>query len=212
MVKISYDIPREMIEAAQTSEILEKPFKLCFYCPAHTVTCVGTNEMLLSTSDFVDCINTVAKEKRMTRAAIAAKADLPEATVVSVVTKRTTDPRHSTMQSISRAVNGNCLNGAPCYMAYQLMTGQITMESLAADEEQLAKRITELETMLKESEETVLKLETIMSSIHDSYKAEMVEIRAKAERIEEYLKTEITKREEQLAIKDKLIAKLILDK
>lgn len=212
MVKISYDIPRDMVEAAQTAEILDKPFKLCFYCPSHTVTCGGTNDSLLPAEDVVDKLIELAKQQHKTHEDVAIGAKLSPATVTSVLSKRTKDPRHSTLHAISQAVNGNCLNGAPCYMAYQLMTGQITMESLDVDEEQLAKRVSELETLLKESEETVLKLETIMASIHDSYKEEMAEIRAKAERIAEFLKEEITKRDEQLALKDKLIAKLILDK
>lgn len=224
MQKIAYDIPVEMIQAATTEHIQAHPYDLCFLCPAHNITCEGPNETTMEVSDRIDRINKVAKKKNITRAKIAELSGIPETTVVSVLTKHTADPRCSTMRAISRAVNGECLDGAPCYMASLLMSGQITLESASVDEEALMARVNELETALKAANEQIAAHERITTEIHASYKDEMQAIRDKAERIADYLKEDIVKleatiskleavlakREEAIELKDRMIAKVIL--
>lgn len=210
MVKIYFDIPREMLEAAKSDDIQSKPHNLCFYCPAHTVTCSGANEMALSVEDFVDRTAKLAKQKGVSRQRIADDSGLPFPTVVSVMSKRTADPRHSTLQAISRSVNGGCWGTAPCYMASLLLSGQITAETVDVDEEHLAARNAELEERIKEANVYIEKLEQTISNIHISYKQEFDEIRTRTDRVVEYLKAQTEKLETRLEEKDRIIAKLLL--
>lgn len=212
MVKINFDIPKEMIDAAQTAEIKENPHNLCFYCPAHTVTCAGTNEIALTSEQFVDRANRLAKIRKMTRANVAEDADLPEPTVVSVLTKRTLDPRFSTMQAISKSVNGGCWGTAPCYMASLLLSGQITLESVDVEETDLVTRVAELEAELKDARVHLEKVDKLLDGIHASYKVEMDAIRARSAEIEKYLHGEIAKRDKVIETKDKMITKMVLGK
>ena len=212
MVKINFDIPKEMIEAAQTAEIKSNPHNLCFFCPAHTVTCAGTNEMALTSEQFVDRANKLAKIMRKTRANIAEDANRPEPTVVSVLTKRTLDPRHSTMQAISKSVNGGCWGAAPCYMAALLLNGQITPESVDVEEIDYIERINDLETQLKEARVQLERVDRLLDGIHASYKMEMDAIRERSAEIEKYLRGELVKRDKVIETKDKIITKMVLGK
>lgn len=210
MIKISYDIPKDMIEAAALPSIKDNPWNLCLLCPAHNVTCGGPNELAMSSSDFIDRANTLAKQRKLTRADIAMISNMPEPTVVSVMTKRTPDPRHSTMHGISKAVNGTMPNGAPCYMAALLLSGQITVDSTSVDEETLINRINELEVELKDAHEQIEKFERMAHEIHSSYREELDTLRADHKRTVDYLTAAIAKRDDIIQTKDRMIAKMVL--
>lgn len=210
MVRVSFDLPIDMISAAETEEIKQNPNNLCFLCPAHTITCSGPNELAMSTEELVDRVAKLAKLKRMTRANIADASALPEPTVVSVMTKKTLDPRHSTMQAISKSVNGACWGASPCYMASLLLSGQITVDSANVEEEDLLARVMELEKQNLEYQVQIGKLEHITDTIHESYKAEIDSIRDGALKATKYLRSELAKRDKAIATKDKMIEKLIL--
>ena len=124
MKKIAFDLPKKMIQAAQQPEAQLEPYNVCLYCPFMGETCDGADPLSMSNERWVKWINKLAAMFHITRQQIADRALLPLSTVNSVLSGRTKDVRHSTMQAITRAVVGDCWGKYPCHIAYLLLTGQ----------------------------------------------------------------------------------------
>lgn len=124
MKKITFDVPKKMIQAAQQPGAQEEPYNVCLHCPFMGETCDGADPLSMSNERWVKWINSLANMFHITRQQIADRALLPLSTVNSVLSGRTKDVRHSTMQAITRAVVGDCWGKYPCHIAYLLLTGQ----------------------------------------------------------------------------------------
>lgn len=146
MKKIAFDVPKKMIQAAQQPGAQEEPYNVCLHCPFMGETCDGADPLSMSNERWVKWINSLAGMFHITRQQIADRAQLPLSTVNSVLSGRTKDVRHSTMQAITRAVVGDCWGKYPCHIAYLLLTGQdLEDESDSIIElNHLRQRITEL--------------------------------------------------------------------
>lgn len=146
MKKITFDVPKKMIQAAQQPGAQEEPYNVCLHCPFMGETCDGADPLSMSNERWVKWINSLANMFHITRQQIADRALLPLSTVNSVLSGRTKDVRHSTMQAITRAVVGDCWGKYPCHIAYLLLTGhQLEDESDSIIElNHLRERIAEL--------------------------------------------------------------------
>ena len=135
MVKLTFDIPRRMKIAAQEIGTSGNPDAICFECPFRGDTCGGANETAMSMPRRVEWYKRLAKENNITRAQAAEISGIPLDTINSVMTGRTEDPRHSTLQAISKAYNGGCWGKYPCHIAALLIRGELEDDS--SDESKL---------------------------------------------------------------------------
>ena len=124
MKKITFDVPKKMIQAAQQPGAQEEPYNVCLHCPFMGETCDGADPLSMSNERWVKWINSLANMFHITRQQIADRALLPLSTVNSVLSGRTKDVRHSTMQAITRAVVGDSWAKYPHHIPYLLLTGQ----------------------------------------------------------------------------------------
>jgi transcriptional regulator with XRE-family HTH domain len=129
MVKLTFDIPRRMKIAAQEIGTSGNPDAICFECPFRGDTCGGANETAMSMTRRVEWYKRLAKENNITRAQAAEISGIPLDTINSVMTGRTEDPRHSTLQAISKAYNGGCWGKYPCHIAALLIRGELEDDS-----------------------------------------------------------------------------------
>ena len=129
MVKLTFDIPRRMRIAAQEIGTSGNPEDICFECPFRGDTCSGVNETQLPMPRLIGLYKRLAKENNITRAQAAETARIPLDTLNSVITGRTEDPRHSTLQAISKAYNGGCWGKYPCHIAALLIRGELEDDS-----------------------------------------------------------------------------------
>lgn len=199
MIQIAFDIPQKMIEVAQDPSIWETPYNLCFHCPAHTVTCDGPNEQSMPIDRYVEWNEQLAKRKGMTRQDIADESGLPLPTVISIMSGRTTDPRHSTTQAISKAISGGCWGKYPCHIAYMLMTNSYEHTIRHEDYRALTNEISSLRREIEE-------YRAALADIHNSYGKELADVRADSQRKIDHLLAENKKKDEQIS---KLIDKLL---
>lgn len=125
MVKITFEVPKIMREVAQTHDIQEHPFDICFECPFRGDTCDGPNEQAMSMPRRIDWLKRLGKKNGITREKAAEMSGIPLATINSIMTGRTEDPRHSTMQALSKAYSGGCWGKYPCHFAALLINGEL---------------------------------------------------------------------------------------
>lgn len=146
MKKITFDVPKKMIQAAQTPGAQAEPQNVCLHCPFMGESCDGPDPLSMSGERWVEWISRLAAQLHITRQQIADRSDLPLSTVNSVLSGRTKDVRHSTMKAIHRAVVGDCWGQYPCHIAFLMLTGcQLEDESDSLVElNHLKERIAEL--------------------------------------------------------------------
>lgn len=145
MKKIAFDVPKKMIQAAQTPGAQDAPYNVCLHCPFMGESCDGPDPLSMTNERWVEWISRLAGQLHITRQQIADCSALPLSTVNSVLSGRTKDVRHSTMQAITRAVVGDCWGKYPCHIAYLMLTGQ-TLE----DESEHAAEISYLKEKVSE--------------------------------------------------------------
>jgi len=191
-MKILIEVPGEMLALAQDPTIWERPYDLCNICPPHTRTCDGPNEDAMTIERRVEWNLALAKKKGLTRQNVSEAAELPLSTVQDFFALRTHDPRLSTAQAISKACSGGSWGQYPCHMAALLMLGEY-VTAVSTEEYQEA---------LDEIEE----YEKALNDIHLSYKAELDEVRAEAQRKIDHLVADNAKKDAQIS---KLLDKLL---
>lgn len=135
MVKIPYEVPRKMIEAAQDPHVKNSPHNLCSFCPARNVTCSGANERFMDMPAQIAYWNTLGRVNQISRPHAAEIANLPLSTLNSIFSGRTPDPRHGTLKAISLAYNGGNVVNSPCHMASLLLNGQIKDSAYTVSDE-----------------------------------------------------------------------------
>ena len=154
MVTLRLEIPRQMREAAQAPGIENNPYDICFACPFKNETCAGGNECAVNMSRLIDLWNKEAKLHRITRADAAEESNTPLTTVNNIMTKRTLDPRFSTVVALSRAYNRRKSVLPPCHIAALLMQDKLP-EGTEPDEGERINALKEEISRLKENEKTV---------------------------------------------------------
>lgn len=150
MINISFDVPQKMMDLAQEKDIKNRPYDLCLECPFCFVTCDGPNEDAMTMVRRVERLNHLAKKRGLTRSDISEKSGLPLATVNSVMSGRTEDPRHSTMQALSKTINGGCWGQYPCHIAAMLMEGELIDTGVNLEMDALRNRLAEAEDKLNQ--------------------------------------------------------------
>ena len=150
MVTIRFKVPEKMFQTAQRPDIQETPYDLCFECPFRSVTCDGPNEQAMTMPRRITWFNRLGKERGITRAAVAELSGVPLAPINSIMTGRTPDPRHSTMQALSQAYSGGCWGQYPCHMAALLMQGKLTGEDDDPEADELRGRLHRAEDELRQ--------------------------------------------------------------
>lgn len=125
MKKLVMDVPLELVKAAQLPDTQEKPYNLCYYCPAFRKKCDGPNCFAMLYPRWVEWINALAKKYHLTRQKIADKSNLPLATVNSALSGKSQDIRLSTAAAITKVVTDEnedaCWGDYACFFAYLLM-------------------------------------------------------------------------------------------
>lgn len=154
MVTLRLEIPRKMREAAQAPGIENTPYDICFACPFKNETCAGGNECAVDMSRLIDLWNQEAKLHRITRADAVEKSGIPITTVNNIMTKRTLDPRFSTVAALSKAYNRRKSVLPPCHLAALLMQDKLP-EGDEPDEGERINALKEEISRLKENEKTV---------------------------------------------------------
>lgn len=202
MVKITFDVPRKMREAALSPRIQDAPYDLCGECPFHSVTCDGPNEFAMTVERWVSWSSKLAKERGMTRAQIAEDSGIPLATVNSIMSGRTEDPRHSTMQAISRAINSGCWGQYPCHFAALLINDELPEDDSPVED------LAALRKELDEANRRVERWRARVSEYESQKKADVAEAKADSQRQIQFLRGQIDYRDRTLESKDKTIKTL----
>ena len=152
MRKFVLSVPKDMVEIAKSADIAEKPYNICLKCPYRGRSCDGPNCLAMEMPRLIEWNDSLAKTQGFTRAKTAERADIPLGTLNSIMTGRTPDPRHSTMQAITRANSGGSWGKYPCHLAAILMDKEMFEDSMV-DEEEFAKH--ELQIVREESNRKV---------------------------------------------------------
>ena len=188
-------VPKSMEGVAKEAAANQKPHDICLECPFRHTSCAGPGLLSMSYLDWVEWVNNLAKEVKLTHAMIAEKTGLSKGTVDSVLSGKNKDIRFATMRDITSAVVGDGLSQFPCHFASQLINGEFSEAENQVEELQK-----ELERALLEISELKLALE----GIHNSYQAELETVRKDERAKIDFLKAEN-------AMKDKIIEKLLAD-
>lgn len=154
MKKIAFDVPRKMIQVAQQPGAKDAPYDVCLHCPFISESCDGPNVLAMTNERWVQWANRRANQMELTRAEIAETSNIPLSTINTVMSGRTKDMRHSTMQAITRVLVGGCWGQYPCHLASLMITG-----AQLEDESEHAVEITHLReqiALLKEEKQNAL--------------------------------------------------------
>lgn len=163
MVKISFDVPKAMREIAKSPDIQEHPYDLCFECPFYTVSCDGPNERAMTMQRQVEWYKRLGKKRGITQEKAAEISGIPFNTLRSVMSGKTEDPRHSTMQAISKAYSGGCWGKYPCHFAALLINDELDENNDTTDyqaryegaQREVMRLEQRLEIIMKESDKKV---------------------------------------------------------
>lgn len=183
----------------------ERPYDICIGCAyINSASCDGPNffsmtperrcEWLQSRRHFLK----MRDPHKWSYDYLAETADVAKNTVIRVFSDPTYDPRVSTLERILKIMVNGSWGQNPC-----ALMSQNGPEIVYTDTPETIRQ-------LNEKIEQLTAVQDTLKNIHDSYATEMNAIRAKAEQIAEYLKSEIAKRDETIATKDKIIAKMVL--
>ena len=154
MVSLRLEIPKKMRDVAKEPGIENRPYDICFSCPFNCDTCAGANENAVDMPRLVDLWSRLAKIHGITRADAAEESNIPLATVNSVMSKRTLDPRHSTVTALSKVYNRRTGVKPPCHIAALLMQDKLP-EGTEPDEGERINALKAEIAQLKENEKTV---------------------------------------------------------
>ena len=154
MVSLRLEIPQKMRDVAKEPGIENRPYDICFACPFNCDTCAGANENAVDMPRLVDLWSRLAKIHGITRADAAEESNIPLATVNSVMSKRTLDPRHSTVTALSKVYNRRTGVKPPCHIAALLMQDKLP-EGTEPDEGERINALKAEIAQLKENEKTV---------------------------------------------------------
>lgn len=121
MKKIIIDMPVGLMDAAKSPEAKDKPYNVCYSCPALEDGCDGPNCLAMLYNRWVEWINALAKRKGLTRAVIAELANLSLATVNNALSGKSQDIKLYTAAAITKAVKGGSWGKYPCHFVALLM-------------------------------------------------------------------------------------------
>lgn len=188
-------VPKSMEGVAKEATANQKPHEICLECPFRHTSCAGPGLLSMTYLDWVEWVNNLAKEVKLTHAMIAEKTGLSKGTVDSVLSGKNKDVRFSTVRDITGAVVGDGLSQFPCHFASQLINGEFSEAENQTEELQQ-----ELERALLEISE----LKLVLEGIHNSHRTELETVRKDERAKIDFLKAEN-------ATKDKIIERLLAD-
>lgn len=195
MVKITFDVPKKMLETAQAVDIKTRTYDICFDCPFYDTTCAGPNEGTMTMPQRVNWWKRLGARYNTSRQKAADKSGIPLDTINSIYSGRTADPRHSTMHALSMAYSHGS-NMFPCHMAALMANGELCEEV----------DITALQAELSDTREKLteanVKIAVLKERLHNYGKLAQEEMSA----VKADDKTRVDFLKEQITIKDKQIA------
>lgn len=190
MFTIQFDIPKKMRDLAQVPGIQERPYDICFECPFRGKTCDGPNEQAMEMPRRIEWFNRLAKERGLSRSEAAEEAGLPLATVNSIMAGRTLDPRHSTMQALSKVYSGGCWGQYPCHLAALLLNGELLEADFTFEDAKKIDELTQEVAKLRAREESAI-----------------AHVEADSQRKVEYLKDLVAKQEKKIESQEQELKK-----
>lgn len=183
----------------------DKPYDICIACAfINNASCDGPNFALMTAErrcEWLQARRLFLKGQEPYKWSydyIAEEADVAKNTVISIFVDPMYDPRISTLQRVLKVVVNGSGGKNPCPLMSK-NGPEIVYADTPETVQVLSEKIAQLES-----------LQNMLDNIHGSYKEEMEAIRAKAEKIADYLKQEIAKRDDMLSKKDRIIEKLVL--
>lgn len=182
MKKINIDVPKKMLDIAQSADAENKPYDICLHCPFMGVTCDGPNITAMSYARWVEWASKLAKQNGLTHSVIADQANLPKGTVDSALSGKNKDIRADTKRMITKAIVGGCWGQYPCHMAAQLMFGNLEEDEMHT------------ETLVKELE----KAKEELANAKAQYKQDLAEAKEEAHTQVDYLKKEVEFRNKRI--------------
>lgn len=182
MRKVVITIPPDLRQAIEKNDP-EKPYDICLNCDFLQESCDGPNILAMEYPRWVEWANARAKQLHLTRAQIAAQANLPKSTLDSILSGRTQDIRASTMRAITHVLVGGCWGQYPCHLAALLMSS----EELRVDEQ-----IIELQKQLEEEKNKNADLRMQLNSYHETHQKELATVREEAQKKTDWLKSRCT--------------------
>lgn len=175
---VAIKVPQELLGGIQAIDP-NKPYDLCLHCEFLEESCDGPNIVAMEYTRWIEWANKLAHQRGLTRAQIAEQSGVPKSTIDSVLSGRTSDIRHSTLQAITRTVVGGCWGRYPCHLASLLMQS----EELRVDEQ--------IAALKKELEEERGKNADLRNQLHEAkslHEKELATVREDAQRKTDWLK------------------------
>ena len=161
----------------------KKPYNRCLSCPHREIACDGPRTSAMPLIRWKEFMRDMKEINGLTYAEIAQKAGLSERTVINKLSeKNDEDVMRETARLIENAIIGSS-NQYPCYLAF--------VDSLPKE----ARTVAEVEAEMAELRKNI-------AMVHDSYKAELEQVRMEAQKKIDFLR-------EQIAFKESIIKKLL---
>ncbi len=201
MLKVNVDVPKIMLAIAEQANENQKPHDICLNCPFMHTSCAGPGILSMGYLDWVEWINALAKQQRLTHSIISERSGIAKGTVDSVLSGKNKDVRFATVRDITRVVVGEGFSRFPCHFAAQLVSGEIGEDDTRSEE--LAK---DLEKALEE----LSHLREALGKVHDSYRVELEAVRKDEAAKIAHLCEEIAYLREENTHKDKIIERLLV--
>lgn len=156
----------------------EKPYNICISCPKIGQTCDGPNFLAMSIERFCEWCRLRRDFLGWKNQFVADKASVSKVSVDRIMTGDSKDLRITTMQAVARALVNGVWGHSPCVLVTE------TEKEIYVDNPVIVAQCQHLQNTL--------------DNLSAEYKAEVVAIRAEAQRKIDFLR-------DQIAIKDKHI-------
>ena len=156
----------------------EKPYNICISCPKIGQTCDGPNFLAMSIERFCEWCRLRRDYLGWKNQLVADKANVSKVSVDRIMTGDSKDLRITTMQAVARALVNGVWGHSPCVLVTE------TEKEIYVDNPVIVAQCQHLQNTL--------------DNLSVEYKAEVVAIRAEAQRKIDFLR-------DQIALKDKHI-------
>ena len=161
------------------TDFSNKPYNRCISCPHRKVRCDGPRTAGLELARWCEYMRDMKEVNGLTNAGIAEEAQVSVKTIERIMALNSDqDIMRDTARRIENAIMGST-SKYPCYLAFE--------EENQPDEQKLNDALRELERALADNQD----YRTALDRIHDSYKAEMENIRTEAQKKIDFLLAQV---------------------